>query len=75
MIIVSQNRTVIVNFNNISVIAINNLETNKDINCLDNMSNVITLGKYNTEERTKEVFKELMEATTSLFESYYMPEN
>ena len=75
MIIISKDKTIIANFNNILVIAIDKDHTKRRIFCKGVDSTEIILGEYDTEERTEEVFKELMEATTSLFESYYMPKN
>lgn len=66
MIIVSQDRTEIVNFNNIKNICIDTNETCKKIIVLEPMMS-ICLGSYKTEERAKEVLQDI--ATIQEFKS------
>ena len=75
MIIVDQSKTIIVNVDNISIFAIDEEKTPKKIFCLDVSSREVNLGRYETEERTKEVFEQLIDNVSSLFEIYYMPKN
>lgn len=70
MIIVSQNKNIIVNFNNISNInvekcyneSIKEEDFTFDIYAYAVASGMIRIGKYETEERAKEVLKEIVEA-------------
>ena len=61
MIIVSQNRKTIVNFNNICNIDVNSWGTGEKftIDCNDVSNFEILLGEYETEERAKEVLEAL----------------
>lgn len=58
MIIVSQDRYKVINFNNVSVIAINE----HDIECETTDGIVITIGTYKTVKREKEILQEIVEA-------------
>lgn len=64
MIIVSQDKSVILNFDNTEAIAIlNPLENNEGmfkVCAITPSDNEYTLGKYKTEERAKEVLKDLI---------------
>nr|DAW32527.1 MAG TPA: hypothetical protein [Caudoviricetes sp.] len=60
MIIVNQNKTVIMNFNNTNYIAISDDEPL--IFARTNNNSEITLAIYKTKERAKEVLKEIVEA-------------
>lgn len=68
MIIVSQDKDVIVNFNNVENIWINNpLENNEgkfEIRA-ESYSNNIFIGEYTTEERAKQVLQEIIEVFTT----------
>lgn len=77
MIIVSQDRSVIVNFDNVITIQIDNNETNKKISVynIDSRLQVI-IGKYKTEERAKKVLQEIINAYKGYNDNkvYEMPE-
>lgn len=60
MIIVSQDKTRLINFERVEILGID-LKNNKQICCGFNQGNIV-LGKYATEERTKEVLQETIEA-------------
>lgn len=63
MIIVSQDRAVIVNFNNVENVWINNPLENTEGKfeiITESYSNNRLMGEYDTEERAKEVLKEIM---------------
>ena len=60
MVIVNQNKTVIMNFNNTNYIAISDDEPL--IFARTNNNSEITLAIYKTKERAKEVLKEIVEA-------------
>ncbi len=63
MIILNQDRTSILNFNNVSNIYIDTNETNKKIYSTNTMGTIETmLGEYKSEERAKEVLQEIIEA-------------
>ena len=81
MIIVSQYKDVILNFDNVSLIAIGDEETNRRIYANCNNDDVLKLGVYESEERAKEVLQEIITAYTGdgIVESegyvcYEMPE-
>ena len=67
MIIVSQDKTRIINFNKVEILGIN-INDNTEVGCDFNNGKVI-LGKYRTEERAKEVLQEIIR-TKSNFEYY-----
>ena len=70
MIIVNQNKTQIFNFNNINYLQMNKISSSEftiEINYSD--CNYDVIAKYKTEERTKEVLKEIIQAKTD-FEYY-----
>lgn len=77
MIIVSQDRSVIVNLDNVITIQIDNKETNKKIYVynIDSRLQVI-IGKYDTEERAMEVLQEIVEQYKGYNDNkvYEMPE-
>ena len=60
MIIVSQDKTRLINFERVEILGID-LKNNKQICCGFNQGNIV-LGKYATEERPKEVLQEIIEA-------------
>lgn len=60
MIIVNQNKTVIMNFNNTNYIAISDDEPL--IFARTNNNSEITLGRYKTREKAKEVLQEIVNA-------------
>jgi len=60
MIIVNQNKTVIMNFNNTNYIAISDDEPL--IFARTNNNSEITLGRYETKERAKEVLQEIIDS-------------
>ena len=60
MIIKNQNKTVIINFNNVNYIAID--DNNPSIFLRTNNNAEITLGIYKTKKRAKEVLQEIVEA-------------
>ena len=60
MIIVNQNKKIILNFDNVPIIAINDKENSKEIYALTNGETVVSLGIYATEERTNEVLQEII---------------
>ncbi len=62
MIIVSQDKTLFINFDNVSAIAIDDNDTNRKIYTRCNNDDNVLLGKYATKERTKEVLKEIYQA-------------
>lgn len=72
MIIVSQDKKQIINFNNIRIVEINNPNTWQQgfysidtyPECEDQQKWHIRLGKYATEERAKEVLQELINLNT-----------
>lgn len=77
IIILGHERNVLVNFNNISSIAMT--DKGNAIVAIDNDSNTITLGEYESPERTKQVFKDIADAMDrddfrQFGEIYYMPE-
>ena len=61
MIIVSQNKKNIINFNNICKICVNKWN-DKDftVDCLDTTNFESMLGEYKTEERAKEILQEII---------------
>lgn len=73
MIIVSQDKKQIINFNNIRIVEINNPNTWQQgfysidtyPECEDQQKWHIRLGKYATEERAKEVLQEIIERYTN----------
>ena len=85
MIIVSQDKRKIINFNNVIDIIINKYaNTCSDITCCTLKDFEITLGEYDTEERAKEVLQEIIKAyienkktqeTTSIFGFSIIPSN
>lgn len=62
MIILSQNKMMLINFDNISGIVIrkNNEDNMWQLQCKANEENKRILGKYKTEERAKEVLVEII---------------
>ncbi len=64
MIIVNQDKDVILNFNNVSLIAIDDEETNRGIYASCNNDDVLKLGVYESNERAKEVLQEIITAYT-----------
>lgn len=75
MIILSQNKMMLINFDNISGIVIrqNKQDDMWQLQCKASEENKRIIGKYKTEERAKEVLNEIMECYASL--NYYtMPE-
>lgn len=62
MIIVSQDKEVIVNFDNVQAINVH-MQNKKQVaawfSCNENNRNNVLLGNYETEERAKEVIKEI----------------
>lgn len=60
MIIVSQDKTIIINFNNVSAIAIDDNNTKKQIHVRCNNDDDVIIGEYATEERTKEVLEKII---------------
>ena len=78
MIIVSQDKEVIVNFNNVENIWINNaLENNEGKFKIraESYSNNMLIGEYKTEERAKEVLEEIIEAYNKSNEDFYVKES
>lgn len=74
MIIVSQNKNAIYNFNNANCIMTRNVEENCKIMLFDNtysaeMGDGDCIGIYKTEERAKEVLKEIITANSNF--SYF----
>ena len=65
MIIVSQDKEVIVNFNNVQAINVH-MQNKKQVaawfSCNENNRNNVLLGEYATEERAKEVLQEIIRA-------------
>ena len=82
MIIVSQDKMMIINFNNIEYIKVRKLPVNEigyaiSIETLSN--NFDRFAIYDTEERAKEVFKEIAKNISGFYKEvthgiYYMPE-
>ena len=71
MIIVSQNKTEIVNFNNIGKIYISE---NYEVNCLDIQGCFLTsLGIFDTEERAKEVLQDIVARYEAIESIDYTP--
>lgn len=71
MIIVNKSKDVIVNFDSVNVIAINDDKDRiftryQDVN--------VNLGEYESEEVTQTVFNQLIEALEQCEEIFYMPE-
>lgn len=66
MIIISQNKTIILNFDNVNVIAIDKDETKRQIFAKCNNTDIVILGEYATKERTEEVFQEIMLSYTTM---------
>ena len=62
MIIVNQNKKVIMNFNNTNYIAIN--DNDPTIYARTNNDSEIILGRYKTRERAKEIFEEIQVASS-----------
>lgn len=60
MIIVSQEKDVILNFDNAGLIAIDDEETNKRIYASCNNDDVLKLGVYESNERAKKVLQEII---------------
>ena len=60
MIIVSQDKTRIINFNRVEILGIN-IDDNTKVACCFNEGKVL-LGKYETEERAKEVLQKLIQS-------------
>lgn len=61
MIIVSQDETIILNFDNVSAITIDNIDIKRQIHARCNNDDDVILGEYATEERAKEVLQEIIE--------------
>lgn len=81
MIILSQNKMMLINFDNISGIVIrkNNEDNMWQLQCKANEENKRILGKYKTEERAKEVLSDLFDISMKEnwecgFNGYKMPE-
>lgn len=74
MIIVSQDKELILNFGNIDVIGIGNPLENDDgmfkVLASTTSDNEYTIGKYSTEERAKEVLQEIVKQYKNLITSY-----
>ena len=69
MIIVSQNKGVIINFEKVNIININKLDERQIgawFNCNEEENNNVFLGEYATEERAKEVLQEILKYYNSL---------
>jgi ribonucleotide reductase beta subunit family protein with ferritin-like domain len=66
MIILSQNKMMLINFDNISGIVIrkNNEDNMWQLQCKANEENKRILGKYKTEERAKEVLQDIITCYT-----------
>lgn len=60
MIIVSQDKDLILNFENIVDIHIDNEDTNRKIYALGRIQVQYMLGEYKTEERAKEILQEII---------------
>lgn len=77
MIIVAQHTEALINFNNVEDIWIDNplnSTSNKFTIQAETLSDSITLGQYDTEERCKEIFREILVFYNKNGNSYYMPE-
>ena len=74
MIIVNQNKKVIMNFNDTNYIAIN--DNDPTIYARTNNDSEIILGRYKTRERAKEIFEEIQVASSDFkyFEIMKRPE-
>lgn len=77
MIIVSQDRDKIVNFDNVEAVYIQDDEKENFIKCIATDGLDVDLGKYNTEERAKEVLQEIVRyyAVANIGQVYEMPED
>ena len=67
MIIVSQSKGVIINFEKVNIININKLDERQIgawFNCNEEENNNVLLGEYATEERAKEVLEEITRTFT-----------
>lgn len=80
MIIVSQDKKAIINFNNVNEIRVTKTNTiimfDNTYRSSDDCSDI--LGTYKNEERAKEVLQEIIEKyedCSSFYRPYYMPEN
>lgn len=60
MIIVSQDKRVILNFENIESIFIDINESGREIDAVLRSGSIVILGKYKTKERVKEVLQEII---------------
>lgn len=74
MIILSQNKMMLINFDNISGIVIrkNNEDNIWQLQCKASEENKRILGKYKTEERAKEVLNEIIDYVIAEC-CFYMP--
>ena len=71
MIIVSQDKEIIINFEKVNIVNINQLNKKQIgawFNCNEEENNNVLLGEYATEERAKEVLQEIL-TTYSNFET------
>ena len=77
MIIVNQNGTNAVNFDNVFSIFIDIDHTKKTIYATSKISRVtvVKLAEYETEERTKEVWKDMWQRQIAHDTIYHMPKN
>lgn len=74
MIIVSQDKDFIANFNNINTIGLDKTNGQYYINCTYTDGDS-TLGIYKTEKRAKEVFQEIINTYVRESKTYIMPED
>ena len=74
MFIIEQEKTIILNLNNVSTIATNNAENNREIFAKCNNDDRVLLGEYRTKVRAEEVLQEIKKAICENVVMFEMPE-
>lgn len=76
MIIVSQNKRRIINFERLNYIQVSKVDENKSIIEINHSDcNYLTIEEYKTEERAKEVLQEIVNTYVRECKTYIMPED
>ena len=74
MFILCQGKTIILNLNNVSTIAINDAGNNREIYAKCNNDDCVNIGKYRTRVRAEEVLQEIKKAICENVVMFEMPE-
>ena len=74
MFILEQEKTIILNLNNVSAIATNSAGNSRNISAKCNNNDCVLLGEYRTKVRAEEVLQEIKKAICENVVMFEMPE-